>query len=435
MRFYGRSKELQSLAKWDKTANGSAQMTVVFGRRRIGKTTLVKQAFGNELLYLFVSKKSEPLLCQEFVEQIQSRLNVSMPGSYDSFREVFRYLMLASKTRHITLVIDEFQELMTINKAIYSEMQDLWDSNKDESKMHLVICGSLYSLMKRIFEDAREPLFQRANHRIVLRPLDVDVLKQVMSDHMPEYSNEDLLALYAVTGGTPRYLELLVGEDALSKDRILDAMVAEESLFLSEGKNILIEEFSREYSTYFSILSLIAGSKDARSAIEGDLGRSVGPQLDKLENEFSVIKRVTPILSSPNTRQITYAIDDAFLSFWFRFIYRNQSAVEIGNLDYVRQQIERDYQTFAGKALERYFMQQLADSKRYSRIGQWWDNKGGNELDIVALNEAERRADIFEVKLSPKRLRTGNLAHKAARLLEQLNGYDVSYGGLSIDDM
>ncbi|MDR0514519.1 MAG: hypothetical protein LBG81_05090, partial [Coriobacteriaceae bacterium] len=391
--------------------------------------------FCDSLLYLFVSKKSEPLLCQEFVELIQSKLGVIMPGSYDSFREVFRFLLLESKKRHITLVIDEFQEFMTINKSLYSEMQNLWDSNKHDSRMHLVLCGSLYSLMKRIFEDAREPLFQRANHRIILKPLDVGVLKQILGEHLPGCNNEDLLALFAVTGGTPRYLELLIDEGSLSKKQILDAVVAEDSFFLVEGKNVLIEEFSREYSTYFSILALIAGSKGTRSAIEGDLGRSVGPQLGKLENEFSVIGRITPILASQNTRQIAYEIDDVFLTFWFHFIYRNQSAVEIGNLDYVRRLIDRDYQTFAGKALERYFIQQLADSKRYSRIGKWWDNKGGNELDIVALNEEEKHADVFEVKLSPKRLCTGNLPHKATRLLEQLKGYKVTYGGLSIDDM
>jgi AAA+ ATPase superfamily predicted ATPase len=434
MKFYGREKELSRLAKWDRQAQSGAQMTIIVGRRRVGKTTMVKRAFGNELLYFFVSKKSEPLLCAEFVEIIQQTLGVDVPGKFDSFREVFKYLLQLSKTRHITLIIDEFQEFMTINKAVYSEMQDLWDSNKDESRIHLILCGSLYSLMKKIFEDSREPLFQRADHRIVLKPLSVDVLKTILDDNLADATNDDLLALFATTGGTPRYLELLIDAQALTKEAILDTMVAEDSFFLTEGKNILIEEFSREYTTYFSIMALIASSKNARSAIEGELERSVGPQLEKLENEFSIIRRISPILAKPNTRQIIYEIEDNFLTFWFRFIYKNQSAIEIGNFDYVRRIISRDYQAFAGRALERYFKEQLALSKRYSKIGSWWD-KGENELDIVALNDDEKHASIFEVKLSPKRLRTGNLPHKAVRLLDSLKNYKVEYGGLSIEDM
>jgi AAA+ ATPase superfamily predicted ATPase len=435
MRFYGREKELAHLAGWDEQARTAAQMTVVVGRRRVGKTTLVKHAFGKGLLYFFVSKKSEPLLCAEFIGIIQQTLEVDIPGDFDSFSEVFKYLLQLSKTRHITLVIDEFQEFMNINKAIYSEMQNLWDSAKDESRIHLILCGSLYSLMEKIFEDSREPLFQRADHRIVLKPLSTAVLKGILQENSSNPTNDDLLALYATTGGIPRYLELLINAQALTKEAILSAMVAEESFFLAEGKNILVEEFSREYATYFSILALIASSKTSRSAIEGELERSVGPQLEKLEKEFGIIRRRAPILAKPNTRQIVYEIEDNFLAFWFRFIYRNQSAIEIGNLDYVHRIIERDYPSFVGRMLERYFREQLAQSKSYSRIGSWWDNKGENELDIVALNEDEKRASIFEVKLNPKRLRTGSLPHKAHRLLEQLSGYEVEYGGLTIEDM
>jgi AAA+ ATPase superfamily predicted ATPase len=289
--------------------------------------------------------------------------------------------------------------------------------------------------MKKIFEDSHESLFQRADHRILLRPLSVDVLKVILDDNLSNATNDDLLALYATTGGTPRYLELLINAQALTKNAILDAMVAEDSFFLTEGKNVLIEEFSREYTTYFSILALIAASKNTRSAIEGEIEQSVGPQLEKLENELNIIRRISPILAKPNTRQIIYEMEDNFLTFWFRFIYKNQSAIEIGNLDYVRRIIARDYQTFAGKALERYFKEQLALSKRYSRIGSWWDNKGENEIDIVALNEDEKHASLFEVKLNPKRLRTGSLPHKATKLLSSLNGYEVEYEGLTIENM
>jgi AAA+ ATPase superfamily predicted ATPase len=435
MKFYGRTSELEQLAKWDAVAGQNAQMTVIVGRRRIGKTTLVKKAFGSTLLYFFVSKKSESLLCSEFIDTIEQALGVDIPGEFSRFKDVFKYLMQLSQQRHITVAIDEFQEFLSINRSVYSEMQDLWDSYRASSKMHLIVCGSRYSLMKRIFEDSREPLFQRASHRIVLRPLDVDVLKSILAEGNPSFSNADLLALFATTGGTPRYLELLAEAGAFTKDAILDMMVEKESFFLSEGKNILVEEFSREYATYFSILTLIASSKTSRSEIEGELEQSVGPQLEKLEKEFDLIRRVRPILSKPNTRRIKYEIEDIFLTFWFRFIYKNQSAIEIGNLAYVRQVIDRDYSTYAGAILERYFKEKLALSKRYSAIGSWWNNSGSDEIDIVALNDAEKTALFAEVKLQQKRLRTGSLSYKAEPLLKQLDEYAIKYVGLSIQDL
>lgn len=435
MKFYNREKELLLLKEWAERSAETAQMTVVIGRRRVGKTTLIKKAFEEKkMLYFFCTKKNEALLCEEFVALIKETLGTDIL-EYRTFKDLFRYLMRISAEMNFTLVIDEFQEFYYINPAIYSEMQNIWDDMKAKSKINLILCGSIYSLMKRIFENSREPLFQRADHRIILRPFTIDVLKTILSDHSPDYTPEDLLAFYAVTGGVARYIELLINAKALTKDRIMDTIFSENSFFLDEGKNVLIEEFGKDYTVYFSVLSLIATSKTSRPEIEGELGASVGPQLKNLEEDFNIIGRTIPLFSKPNTRQIRYFINDNFLNFWFRFIYKYRSAVEISNLDYIRNIVERDYNTYIGRILEKYFREQLILTKKWSDVGSYWESGNKNEIDIIALNEFDKKTLIGEVKHNPNELSIGLLKHKANNIAASHKKYEIEYKGYSPEDM
>jgi len=195
MRFYNRNKELTYLTKIVQDSETSSKMTIIVGRRRIGKTELIKEAY-KKRVYLFVSKKNETLLCEEFVTLIQNELNIKILGEFKKFKDLFEYLMIFSKTAAFTLVIDEFQEFLQINNSIYSDMQNIWDSYKDESKMNLVLSSSIYSLMKKIFEDKKEPLFGRANHKIHLKPFSVTTLEEILQEQYPSYSNQDLLSFY-----------------------------------------------------------------------------------------------------------------------------------------------------------------------------------------------------------------------------------------------
>ena len=261
------------------------------------------------------------------------------------------------------------------------------------------------------------------------------MIKDIIRDHFPSFTPEDLLAFYTVTGGVARYIELLIKSKAFTKEKILDTIFSENSFFLEEGKNVLIEEFGKDYTVYFSILSLIASSKTSRPEIEGELGVSVGPQLKTLEEDFNVITRTSPIFSKPNTRQIRYYIDDNFLNFWFRFIYKYRSAVEISNLGFIRQVVERDYNTYIGRILEKYFRDQLILSKEWSAIGSYWENGNKNEIDIVAVDEFNKRMVIGEVKHNPNEINLGTLEYKAKNIAASHKKYTIEYKGFSPDDM
>lgn len=436
MKFYNREKEIALLQKIEALSRTTAQMTFVTGRRRIGKTSLLLKATDNKkLVYLFVTKKSESLLCQEFAETIENSLGVQLFGKITKFSELFDFLLSVSKKQSFSLIIDEFQEFFTINESIYSEMQKLWDANKSESKLNLILCGSIYSLMTKIFQNSKEPLFGRATQRLHVKPFDLATLKEILNDYSPNYSKEDLLAFYTFTGGVAKYVELLVQAKAFTLEDILSVIFSDNSLFLDEGKNVLIDEFGKEYGNYFSILSLIASGKTARNEIESILETPIGGFLDRLENNYGIITKVRPILAKPNSRKVKYRIEDNFLRFWFRFIYKNRSAIEIGNLEYVRAIVYRDYPTYSGLTLEKYFTQKLIEEKNYNLIGSYWEKNNENEIDIVAVNELERIVLIAEVKRNRDKINLEKLKSKSVKLTEQFKGFTVDYLRLSLEEM
>ncbi|MFI3296945.1 MAG: ATP-binding protein [bacterium] len=435
MKFYDRKREMATLKEVEKLSVDMAQMTVVVGRRRIGKTTLLKKSFeSSTMIYLFVAKKSEVLLCQELVAEIEAKLNIYL-GEFKTFSALFQSIMLLSKRNNFTFVIDEFQEFMNINSSIYSDMQNIWDSNKNESQLNLILCGSIYSMMKRIFENSKEPLFGRASTFMNLKPFDIETIKEILGDYSPNYSSEDLLAFYMITGGVAKYIEELIRLKAFTKTKIINSFFTMGSYFLNEGKSVLIDEFGRDYGVYFSILSLIASSKSERSEIEDILGIPVGGYLDRLEKEYSVIKKVRPFGAKEGSRSNKYLIEDNFLNIWFRFIYKYRSAVEIGNLDYVKEILERDYEVYSGFVLEKYFKAKLIDAKQYSDIQGYWDRKGENEIDIVALNDMNKQLDFFEVKRNKKKIDLQLLETKSQKIINKFSQYSINYIALSMEDM
>jgi AAA+ ATPase superfamily predicted ATPase len=436
MLFYDRETEIENLRKIEEDSNSFAQMTLVMGRRRVGKTTLLRNAFASSkvVLYFFVAKKNEILLCEEFVNETEEKLSVAL-GNFQNFAQLFRALMIQSQTLQFTLIIDEFQEFANINASIFSDIQNIWDLYKDRSKINLIFCGSIYSMMKRIFENSKEPLYGRATAKMVIKPFSTSVVKQILYDFYPNYKNEDLLAFYMITGGIAKYVEQLVINRAFTKKKILDAVFSESSFFLDEGRAVLIDEFGKDYGNYFSILSLIASSKTDRADMESVLNMPVGGYLERLEKDYNLIKRRRPFGAKEGSRNNKYAVEDNFLNFWFRFIYKYRSAVEIGNLEYVRNIVERDYETYSGLILEKYFRSVFIESMNFSTIGSYWDRKGENEIDIVALNEMEKTAIIAEVKRNNNRINLHILQNKAENLVKQLAGYTIEYRGLSMNDM
>lgn len=439
MRFFDRTEEIASLKDILELSKSNAQFTVVTGRRRIGKTSLVWKAYEDEnILYFFVARKAESDLCSDYLHEIENKLGTPTVGKVESFPEIFEYLMKLSITRPLTLFIDEFQEFFRVNKSVYSDMQRIWDMYHTKAHINLIVCGSIFSMMTKIFKDKKEPLYNRQTRFMSIKPFTPSVLKDIMAEYNPDYTSEDLLALYSFTGGVAKYVQLLVDAGATTRTKMLNHIIKSDSVFLSEGKSILVEEFGKDYGVYFSILSAIARGKTLRSEIEQVVGREISGYLTKLEKEYELITKSQPIFEKSSTKSVRYAIEDNFFSFWFRFIYKYNYMLEIENYDAVKTIINRDYETFSGKMLERYFKRVLMESKAYTRIGSWWDRKGENEIDIIAENELDNEAVFIEVKRKKENF-DANLLYKKVDVFTRATGkftdYTITQKCLSMTDM
>jgi hypothetical protein len=438
MKFVDRARETTSLQVIQNQSLEHAQFTVLTGRRRIGKTSLVFHAYKElPFLYFFVSKKSEAELCVTYQQEISTKLGIPMLGRVTKFADIFDYIMQLSKRQPITLFIDEFQEFMRINASVYSDMQRIWDINKEEAHINLIVGGSVQTMIHQIFENKKEPLYNRQTSMIRLKKFPPSILKEILASHNPSYSPDDLLALYSFTGGVAKYVELLMDNGATTREKMIDAIVQPDSVFLSEGKNLLIEEFGKDYGVYFSILTAIASGHSQRSQIEDIIGKEIGGYLTMLEDTYGLISKHKPLFATTNSN-IRYRLDDNFLIFWFRFIFKYNYMLEIDAFDALRQIIRRDYETFSGKMLESYFKEKLAEEQQFTQIDNWWSRNGETEIDIIAINELTKQAVFCEVKRHAKELVPSALESHASEFLvatRQLKKYTISYQGLSMENM
>lgn len=439
MEFYDREKELSLFADIQQRSQSESRMTVLVGRRRIGKTELaLRCGFAQPLLYFFVARKAEALLCRDFVEEAERKLGMPF-GQYTSFAQLFRQLLFVSRLQPFTLVVDEFQDWMRINPSVFSEMQREWDLGKGAGRMNLIVSGSIYSLMHRIFEDSKEPLFSRAGRIVRLGAFETPVLKQILSDHNPQYTPQDLLTLYGITHGVAWYVNVLMANGKTTSQKMLNMLTEENSPFINEGRNLLVEEFGADYANYFSILSCIASGEVTRAQIEALTGiREVGGYMERLSQHYGLIEKHMPVFAKPKSKSVRYVLKDNFLTLWFRFFYKYQRFIECGALEQLRRVVQRDMSVVDGWMLERYFRQKLRESGEYTTVGQFWGRKGDDEIDIVAVNELDRTARVLEVKKQRARYDAALLERKAQRLVEacpELKGMDIELGCLSLEDM
>lgn len=436
MKFYNREDEMKLIRQTEERSRSTACFTAIMGRRRVGKTTLLRKALERKkYIYLFVSRTSEVLLCDAFKREITDTLSIPIYGTPTRFRDLFELLMQHAASEHFTLIIDEFQDFDRVNPSIFSDIQNMWDRYSPLAKINFIVCGSIYSLMKHIFEDHKEPLFGRLTSKFVLKPFKTSVLIEILRDYNPAYTPDDLLCLYTLTGGVAKYVTLLMDAGAVTLETMIDFVTQPDSPLLTEGRDMLVQEFGRDYSTYFSILQLIASGYTRQGEIDGIIGKNSGPYLNNLSEGYSLIQRRLPLLSKPGTRNLRWYIADNFLNFWFRFIYPHQSAIELEKYAELNTYIKSHYVQYSGGMLEKYFRDRVAETTNVTLVGNYWDSKGENEIDLIALNDFEKKGLIAEVKRNPDKINYTLLAQKMANLPKEFSKYSLIQKGLSLDDM
>ena len=437
MKFYDGEKKIEILRKnWEKSAKRSL-FTVMIGRRRIGKTMLLlKTEQEQKMLYLYVSKDNERVLVEKFQKAADEVLGLHIYGHLETFAQFFEQIMEYGKEHHFTIVFDEFQNFLKVNPAIPSHIQDIWDRYHESTTVNLVACGSIYSMMRKIFDNDDEPLYGRKDCEIRLKPFRISVIKEILHDYNPSYTSEDLLCLYMLTGGVAKYIALLMDAGATDKESMLKWVTGVESPFLSEGREIVLSEFGKDYANYLSILQLVAGGMTVQNQIDNIIGKNTGTYLKRLEEDYNYVSKLAPMFSKPGSRNLRWSVEDCFLRFWFRFILPNQALIERERNDLLLEIVERDYNDYTGLVLEQYFRQKISEEERVTLVGNYWDRKGMNEIDLIALNDIDKTALVAEVKRNPDRYDPKLLQEKYDTIRSNLGKYkNVQLKGLSMQDM
>jgi len=451
-KFYDRQTEMAQLQELQRQAyEDYTRFVVLTGRRRVGKTSLVYRFLESNTttpgLYFFVGRKTEAVLVESFVEEVQAKLGEYIPDSVRTFRELFKMLLEVAKRRPFTLFIDEFQEFDNINPGVFSDMQQLLDEYKKQTHLCLIVSGSIFRLMEKIFKDESQPLFGRDDATMQLKSFSSDTIQEILRDYQPDFSKEDLLALWTITGGVARYIELLMNNGCTSLKKMIHYVCSSgDSFFVDEGRKILIQEFGKQYGTYFSILDQIARGEVTQAQIEGALGvQSLGGQLKILEDKYGIIRKRRPIGAKENSQTVRYEIQDNFFRFWFRYMHRYSALIELQNMPALEKIMLDDYPSFSGIALEHWFRAKMMESCRYQQIGGWWlgkdscKNKKGNndemEIDIVAVT-LDEEVEAYEVKRNPDKYRESRLREKVDQMQHHLfKGKQIKLAGLSMQDM
>ena len=448
--FYGRTRELERLDQLLKiAAEGSAQMAVVTGRRRIGKTTLIRKSAERHpdvtFLYFYVNALlNEEDNVRNFLDSNGDKLGLAGLSVSMSMRDLLKFLLTKATATPLILVFDEFQNFERVSPAFFGELQNFWDQYHNKARMLLILSGSVASVMREVTESPSAPLFGRPSAFIRLSSFSLSTMKTIYeSCFMKAPGNqdkEDFLALWTLTGGVPKYIQLLAEQECRDKASMFAYAVDPSSFFVNEGTVLLHTEFKSDYATYFKILSLAAKGKTKRQEfVSAFPDRDISGQLFRLENHYRLLHREMPFGSSDNVRNYRLTLDDEFLRFWFRYIYPFEYLIESNASDKIVQIMLNEFPDFTGRyILERYFRKQLLETGNYSEAAPWWDRKGLNEIDIVGLNPFDKELLFIEVKREAKKINLDALKDKTFIFLQNnptYRHYSIRTEGRSLDDL
>lgn len=403
--FINRKAELELLSRL--YSSGRAELYVLYGRRRVGKTELLR-AFCEDKPHLFfiatLSADAEQLAT--FSQQVWAYIHPETPAgfSFPSWDAAFR--ALADLPGQPIVVLDEFTYLISGNKAIPSILQKAWDERLKDTQIKLVLCGSYIGMMETEVLGYQAPLYGRRTHSTLLEALDLPSAAQFF----PNYPADQQFLAWAVLGGMPYYLRVFHdGQDIYTNIRqhILDAQGGE---LFNEPRLLLMEEL-REPRNYFSILRAIAQGNTRLNEIAQASGvgavNMVSRYLDLLQQMRLVTRRVPATEFQPEkSKRGAYQVDDHFLRFWFRYVQPNQGSLDLGLADAIlAQRVKPDLDHFAAGAFEEACRQYMARLARRGeipflpeRIGAWWERE--IEIDLLAISRAEKQALVGECKWS-----------------------------------
>ncbi|MBI2552463.1 ATP-binding protein [Candidatus Uhrbacteria bacterium] len=430
MNFINRTNELADLEK--RWKSGKPELFIVYGKRRVGKTELVKKFIqGKPAIYFLADKRT-------MIDQLRevSRLVGEAFGDpliekqgFGDWLEVFRYLQRNSKKRCI-LVVDEFPYLAEVDSAASSVFQKGWDEYLRAQQSMLILMGSSIAMMESETLIQKAPLFGRRTGQLLLQPLSFSQSWQFF----PKMSFVDFLEFYAVVGGMPAYLMQMEG--LLSAEENLVAHVLPKTEFLYNEIEFVLKEELREPKNYLSILRAISFGKRKLGEIVNETGIDrtlVNKYLHTLA-QLLIVERELPVTEKNpvKSRKGLYRLCDNFFRFWFQYVFPYKSDLEIGRHNEVLRKFREQFNMLTAIAYEEV-CRELAPTWQdqlfpFERVGKWWDKN--EEIDVVAINQRENQILLGECKWSEKPVGTNiyeSLKKKAQLVDWGLEGREERY--------
>jgi len=389
-RFLDREAELRTLQ--DAWAEPGANLTLVWGRRRAGKTRLLGRFVdGKQAVYYGATQQSPARELAGFSAAVREATPVSggdllAHGDFPSWTSAFEYLAERAGKRRLVVVIDEFPYLVASEPALPSIVQRFWDHAGRQSRLMLVLCGSAQSVMLKL-QATNAPLFGRVDRRLHVRPFG----HVEAGLFVPKLAPAERAIAYAVVGGMPVYLSRW--RDDLGHAANLRRLFADPaSPLVEEGEFVLTSELP-EAAGYFRILQAIASGNRTFNAIRDFADIDIKRQLDRLI-ELGLVEREVPVTEDPSrSKRVMYRIGDNFLNFWFRFVYRRRADIARGlGREVVDRTIIPNLPDYMGEPWEQMCREHVRRLTvrgdlpvSVSTVGRWWNRDNSVEIDVVGL--------------------------------------------------
>lgn len=387
--FIDRFKELETLENEYKKDDSS--FVVIYGRRRIGKTALLNKFSENKkCVRLLATEESESMNRANFAKVITDYTgNPLIEKANLSWEELFNQIVLSPGTEKKLIIIDEFQYIGKSNPEFVSVMQKIWDTLLKDEKIMLVLCGSLINMMYSQTLAYDSPLYGRRTKQIRLKQIPFRYYK----DFVKRDDERFLIEAYAVTGGVPKYIEAVSGDDIYD---IISSSVLDMQSYLYEETEFLLKNEVQEVGSYYSIIKTIASGCEKLSDISSALGINATnlPKYLKVLIDLDILERVVPVTEDKpeKSKNGLYKIKDNYIRFWFKFVYPHKSYIESEHTEFVMEKIKegfvKNHVSYVYEDVCRNeYLHTLIANNAFSfvptRIGKWWDRKD-TEIDVVA---------------------------------------------------
>ena len=440
MDFIGRTSELATLNAELERGSG---FVVIYGRRRVGKTTLIKEFIKDKRAFYFLATtESEAQSMKRFAGVLSRTTKNPMLSkvTFTDWLDLFQVVADDHPDEKKVLVIDEFPYLVKTNPDFPSILQNAWDEVLKEHNVMLVLSGSLISMMKKHALAYDSPLYGRRTAQIRLMPLQFTDVYAVQN-----LSFEQAVEQYAITGGVPKYMEFFQSDEPLVEQ--IRRVVLSKNGFLYEEPDFLLNEEVQTPINYFSVLKAISDGNHKLSKIgmtmEQDTS-AITPYLKTLIDLGFVIKNVPITEKNPErSRKSLYYVSDNFIRFWFRYVYPFKGELELDNQQIVLDEMGKDFKqkfvAFAYESICRNIFAELCRKRQIdfapSRIGSYWrnDNEGDTEIDVAAVDNQHKRLFLGECKYHAKPVDVAVYSAlqekgQSKELAAAFKGYEIVYG-------